>query len=84
MVLSLHGSTGTGMSHAFDTLQVLFVDSLGKSLVVKYIVESLYQKGFHSEYVQHYFVPRDFMHNDPEHLEEYRVKYVLQRKTSSM
>ena len=54
-----------------------FTCHLGKSLVVKYIVESLYRRGFNSQYVQHYVVPRDFMHDDPVHLQEYRVKYVL-------
>lgn len=46
---------------------------LGKNFVAQHIVESLYREGFGSAYVKLYVVSRDFMHNDPAHISEYKV-----------
>lgn len=46
---------------------------LGKNFVAQHIVESLYRKGYRSKYVQVYSISRDFMHNDPHHLQQYKV-----------
>ena len=73
LVLSLHGSTGTGISKI--TLRVL-TSRLGKNFVAKHIVESLYREGYKSSYVQLYVVSRDFMHNDPAHIAQYKVWYL--------
>ncbi|CAF1574431.1 unnamed protein product, partial [Adineta ricciae] len=55
LVLSLHGSTGTG-----------------KNFVAKHIVESLYHEGYRSKYVRLYVASRDFMHNDTQHISQYK------------
>ncbi|CAF1060585.1 unnamed protein product [Rotaria sordida] len=67
LVLSLHGSTGTG-----------------KNFVAKHIVESLYRKGYKSKYARLYVASRDFMHQDEEHLKQYkdRIKHDIERATS--
>jgi hypothetical protein len=46
---------------------------LGKNFVAKHIVESLYREGYKSKYVQLYVVSRDFMHDDPIHISQYKV-----------
>jgi hypothetical protein len=46
---------------------------LGKNFVAKHIVESLYREGYKSKYVRLYVVSRDFMHDGPEHLSQYKV-----------
>ena len=72
LVLSLHGGTGTGMYHATPTC---VEDSrLGKNFIAQHIVESLYRNGFQSEYVRLYVASKDFMHNDENHLREYKVR----------
>ncbi|CAF3960307.1 unnamed protein product, partial [Adineta steineri] len=43
-----------------------------KNFVAKHIVESLYRRGYQSQYVQLYVVSRDFMHNDTEHIIQYK------------
>ena len=74
LVLSLHGSTGTGMSaHNLKIIVQPTVGSLGKNFVAKHIVESLYRRGYKSKYARLYVASRDFMHNDEEHLQQYKV-----------
>ncbi len=71
LVLSLHGSTGTGnLSQIF--FWIIF-SYLGKNFVAKHIVESLYKRGYASRYARLYVSSRDFMHNDEQHLREYKV-----------
>ncbi len=73
LVLSLHGSTGTGMLNIYYLIKFLLIFHLGKNFVAKHIVESLYRQGYKSSYVQLYVVSRDFMHNDPAHIIQYKV-----------
>ncbi len=73
LVLSLHGSTGTGMLNINLIVEFLLIFHQGKNFVAKHIVESLYREGYKSSYVQLYVVSRDFMHNNPEHIIQYKV-----------
>lgn len=49
---------------------------LGKTFVSQHIVESLYWKGFLSKLVK-FYTSRDFMHDDAEHLRQYKVRKLL-------
>ncbi len=51
----------------------ILVFYLGKNFVAKHIVESLYRQGYKSQYVQLYVISRDFMHDDPVHIRQYKV-----------
>ncbi|CAF4087688.1 unnamed protein product, partial [Rotaria sordida] len=55
-----------------------------KNFVAKHIVESLYRKGYKSKYARLYVASRDFMHQDEEHLKQYkdRIKHDIERATS--
>ena len=57
-------------------LEIIFIFHSGKNFVAKHIVESLYREGYHSKYVRLYVVSRDFMHNDPQHISQYKVCYM--------
>lgn len=58
--------------------------SLGKNFVAKHIVESLYKEGYKSKYARLYVASRDFMHDDEDHLRQYkdRIKHDIEKATS--
>jgi hypothetical protein len=78
LVLSLHGSTGTGNYRKSEVCK-LKIFYLGKNFVAKHIVESLYRRGYESKYARLFVSSRDFMHNDENHLREYKVDECLSR-----
>jgi len=57
----------------------------GKNFVSKHIVESIYKEGYKSKYARLYVASRDFMHNDEDHLRQYkeRLKHDIEEATSA-